>query len=86
MSRIDADRDDVTTLRGALLIGLACYAELDRLIDQFATHKAGGFDLPQDLRPIQQSGAEALGDFANALRFVELLDGLVRMREQGAEA
>jgi hypothetical protein len=70
-----ADRTDVLrTIRRALLVGLACFGEIERLNDHAVIADQMGL-LPDGMMPIHPSGSsETIGEFANALRELEYLE------------
>jgi len=68
---IEFEPDQLEAIRGALLIGLASYGEIDRILNYVDTMKAMGQKIPESLTPIHPTGsADTIGMFANALRMV----------------
>lgn len=66
------DHDQVKTIRHALLLGLASYAEIERLNDVQKTHLMFGQAIHEDLRVLHPTGsAETVAEFAAALRDLE---------------
>lgn len=68
--------EDVRRIREALLIGLECFGEVERVenvFDLYATMQSGS--LPKELRPLHPTGADdTVGRFAGALRILESLE------------
>ena len=64
--------EDVKTIRRALLIGLECFGEVERIIDRHTTLSML-FEKPDPkLLPMHPTGApDTIGDFAAALRTLE---------------
>jgi len=63
------DQDQVKHIRDALLIGLASYGELERVINWADTEKALGCE--SDLKPLHPTGnADTVSVFAEALAYV----------------
>ena len=63
------DRDQIERIRYALLIGLASYGELERVINWADTQKVLGCET--DLKPLHPTGsADTVSVFAEALTYV----------------
>lgn len=65
--RCDLSDADLFAIRRALLIGLECFGEIERI------HNSIGFEsIPKNLRPLHPTGAAGtIGVFASALRIIE---------------
>lgn len=71
MSADILDRDSLSNIRQALLIGLSSFGEIERLTDYFAL--MGSEDLPEGIRPTHPTGSpDTINKFADALRMVQL--------------
>lgn len=69
MSADILDRDALADIRGALLIGLSSFGEIERLINAFKLSEG----LPEDIRPTHPTGSSnTITEFADALRLVQL--------------
>ncbi len=66
------DREQVKDLRHMLLIGLASYGEIERLVNAHEVHQLVSDKLPEDLRPLHPTGAaDTVSGFATALCHLE---------------
>jgi hypothetical protein len=66
--------EEVTAIRQALLIGLLCYGEIERLQDVVLQRKLGG---KEELTPIDPTGRnDTTSEFANALLYLESVDAV----------
>lgn len=64
-----ADVENFRMIRDALLIGLECFGEVERVIDRFQTLQSLGKPVDSELRPLHPTGnSEVIGMFAAALR------------------
>lgn len=71
--------EHVKKVRDMLHLGLAAFGELERLQDAQETIKLLGESLPDELRVIRVTAdAEAISDFADALRLIEHKQKLAR--------
>lgn len=72
--RVHDDEEALELVREMLLMGLACYGEIERLRNACDVMRRCGKEVPEDLEPIDQSGlATTIGDFAGALINVDCL-------------
>ena len=68
---IEFEPDQIEEIRHALLIGLASYGEIDRILNYADTMKAMGQKIPESLTPTHPTGsADTIGIFADALRML----------------
>ncbi len=68
----ELEQDAVDHIRNALLIGLASYGEIERLLNHVETMEACGVETPKELTPIHPTGsADTVGMFAEAIRMVD---------------
>jgi len=67
---------DIRAIRKALLIGLECFGEVERVIDRHAMLTAHSSTKPDELlNPLHPTGApDTIGVFANALRLLENME------------
>ncbi len=64
--------EEVNRIRHALLIGLASYAEIERLTNKQKVYESCAREVPEDLRLIHPTGApDTVCEFAGALRDLE---------------
>lgn len=71
-SKFVLEREEIDTIRNALLIGLASYGEVERLAEARQTREACGREVPEDLRVIHPTGSPTtVSEFAEALRALE---------------
>ncbi len=71
-SKYILEEDQADLIRRALLIGLASYAEIERLEDSQASRMRCGFEVQEDVRVIHPTGSkDTLVQFAAALRSLE---------------
>ena len=67
--------DGLRSIRHALLIGLASFGEVERVIDFYETLECCGKVLPAELRPLHPTGAsDTVGKFADALRCIDNME------------
>lgn len=68
--------EDVRRIREALLIGLECFGEVERVENVFDLHETvRKGSLPVELRPLHPTGTDdTVGRFAGALRILECLE------------
>ncbi len=67
----------IRIIRRALLIGLDSYGEIERIDNAFGIQKLAGNDVADDLKPRHPTAGdpgEAIGEFAQALRLLELME------------
>lgn len=74
----DIDRQDhldkIKYIRQALYIGLASYGEVGRVTNEIRVAEICKKEIPAGVKPIHPTGgADAAGEFAKALRFLEEL-------------
>ena len=68
-------RDALDIIRDALLIGLSSYGEIERLLDEVEGMRLLHDVPPEGLVPMHPTGtADTVGKFADALRFVAMVD------------
>lgn len=66
---------DIRKIREALLIGLECFGEVERVIDAHRMHGSHGTALADGLLPLHPTGApDTIGVFACALRLLEIME------------
>lgn len=71
-SKYTLDHDQVKEIRHALLIGLTCFGEIERLVNAREIREMGGDKVPEDLRALHPTGsADTTSLFAAALRDFE---------------
>lgn len=69
LRRFGIEAEDLAQIRASLLVGLACFGELERI-----RAMAGDDDIPEHLRPIDQSGDPAeITNFAAALFAIDAI-------------
>lgn len=69
----ELEQDSIDAIRHALLIGLASYGEIERILNYVKTMKVMGQEIPESLTPIHPTGsADTIGMFADAIRMVDL--------------
>jgi hypothetical protein len=79
--------ESLEKIRNMLLIGLSSYGEIERLSDAQKREKLCGNETPEGLRVIHPTGsAETLGDFAEALRYVDIVMRQIRGWTKAAQA
>lgn len=74
----DLDRQDhlgkIKIIRNALLIGLASYGEVERVINEVVIAELCKNEIPDGVKPLHPTGcSDTVGEFAEALRFLEEL-------------
>lgn len=69
-------QDNIRSIRKALLIGLECYGEVERITDHHDSLTSFGGNKPDaGLRPIHPTGSpETIGMFACALRLLSVME------------
>jgi hypothetical protein len=72
------EADQVVSIRRALLVGLAAYGEIERLANVQQLKEMCRHEIPEDDRVIHPTGcSDTVGEFADALRLLELADSEV---------
>lgn len=84
--------ENIRIIRNALHIGLESLGEIERLSDEYETHRRCSGSLPSELQPLHPTGAaNTVGEFAAALRMLDILEqeavraiGEIRRQAKGA--
>lgn len=77
------DLDALRSIRKALIVGLASFGEIERLQNAFEIQAVRGEEIPEDMHPIHPTGnCDTVGEFANALAFVDILEDERREADQ----
>lgn len=72
MSNLENYEEEKDAIRKALLIGLDCFGEIERLINTVEVAELTGSEVPKELCPKHPTGAaDTVSDFAYALRALE---------------
>lgn len=70
--RPEDGREHIRSIRSALHIGLASFAEIERVLD---TDKMQLADMPDAMLPVHPTGAATtVGDFAEAMRLLDIME------------
>ena len=73
---ITLDPDQVSEIRHALLIGLACHGEIERLTNLHECLALTSDPAPAEFKPTNPSASpETIADFASALLYLEYGNG-----------
>jgi hypothetical protein len=71
-SKYVLDHDQVKQIRHALLIGLASFGEIERLVNAGELHELGGDKIPENLHALHPTGAaDTVSEFAAALLYLD---------------
>lgn len=71
----DQRLESIRIIRNALHLGLESFGEIERLIDEYETHRKCAGSLPTSLLPLHPTGsANTVGEFAAALRTLEAFE------------
>ena len=69
----ELEQASIDSIRHALLIGLASFGEISRILDHIKTMKSLGRDVPEELIPTHPTASpDTIGLFADAIRMVDL--------------